>query len=186
MLTITIVRPSWAGDLLLEQPFSATGYAWYDNSVKVQTVGRRVICPGGEIGRHASFRCWSSQGGGGSSPLLGTKLVTNPCNIPHHRYLSPAYIFKSGQISGQASMLIATKFILHGGRLSHSPLFLFLPRHTRRLFWKIDHMLALFRMTLGLLCCMIRFNTPWVNAGEIQEIFRLHRWRGAWRCTVSE
>jgi hypothetical protein len=29
-------------------------------------------CPGGEIGRHASFRCWSSQGGGGSSPLLGT------------------------------------------------------------------------------------------------------------------
>ena len=33
-----------------------------------------VICPGGEIGRHASFRCWSSQGGGGSSPLLGTKI----------------------------------------------------------------------------------------------------------------
>src|SRR5690606_17993568 len=31
-------------------------------------------CPGGEIGRHASFRCWWPQGRGGSSPLLGTTL----------------------------------------------------------------------------------------------------------------
>ena len=29
-------------------------------------------CPGGEIGRHASFRCWWPKGRGGSSPLLGT------------------------------------------------------------------------------------------------------------------
>ena len=31
-----------------------------------------LLCPGGEIGRHASFRCWCSSGRGGSSPLLGT------------------------------------------------------------------------------------------------------------------
>ena len=31
-------------------------------------------CPGGGIGRRASFRCWSTLVGGGSSPLLGTTL----------------------------------------------------------------------------------------------------------------
>ena len=31
-------------------------------------------CPGGGIGRRTSFRCWRSQGRGGSSPLLGTTL----------------------------------------------------------------------------------------------------------------
>src|ERR1044071_317642 len=30
------------------------------------------MCPGGGIGRRTSFRCWRSQGRGGSSPLLGT------------------------------------------------------------------------------------------------------------------
>ena len=41
-----------------------------------------IKCPGGEIGRHASFRCWSSQGGGGSSPLLGTiSKDANPHNL---------------------------------------------------------------------------------------------------------
>src|SRR5213079_1451829 len=30
------------------------------------------LCPGGGIGRRTSFRCWRSQGRGGSSPLLGT------------------------------------------------------------------------------------------------------------------
>ena len=29
-------------------------------------------CPDGGIGRRTSFRCWRSQGRGGSSPLLGT------------------------------------------------------------------------------------------------------------------
>ena len=31
-------------------------------------------CPGGGIGRRTSFRCWRSQGRGGSSPLPGTIL----------------------------------------------------------------------------------------------------------------
>src|SRR3982750_3127194 len=31
-----------------------------------------IPCPGGGIGRRTSFRCWRSQGRGGSSPLLGT------------------------------------------------------------------------------------------------------------------
>ena len=31
-----------------------------------------ALCPGGGIGRRTSFRCWRSQGRGGSSPLLGT------------------------------------------------------------------------------------------------------------------
>jgi hypothetical protein len=31
-----------------------------------------IKCPGGGIGRRTSFRCWRSQGRGGSSPLLGT------------------------------------------------------------------------------------------------------------------
>jgi hypothetical protein len=30
-------------------------------------------CPDGGIGRRTSFRCWRSQGRGGSSPLLGTR-----------------------------------------------------------------------------------------------------------------
>jgi hypothetical protein len=30
------------------------------------------VCPDGGIGRRTSFRCWRSQGRGGSSPLLGT------------------------------------------------------------------------------------------------------------------
>ena len=30
------------------------------------------LCPDGGIGRRTSFRCWRSQGRGGSSPLLGT------------------------------------------------------------------------------------------------------------------
>jgi hypothetical protein len=34
-------------------------------------------CPGGGIGRRTSFRCWRSQGRGGSSPLLGTILLSN-------------------------------------------------------------------------------------------------------------
>ena len=56
-------------------------------------------CPDGEIGRHASFRCWSSQGGGGSSPLLGTKFskpsqalgffVCAPHNQPNVRAVAP-------------------------------------------------------------------------------------------------
>ena len=33
----------------------------------------RHPCPDGGIGRRTSFRCWRSQGRGGSSPLLGTK-----------------------------------------------------------------------------------------------------------------
>ena len=32
-----------------------------------------IPCPDGGIGRRTSFRCWRSQGRGGSSPLLGTK-----------------------------------------------------------------------------------------------------------------
>src|SRR4028118_2039828 len=32
----------------------------------------QLLCPGGGIGRRTSFRCWRSQGRGGSSPLLGT------------------------------------------------------------------------------------------------------------------
>src|SRR5690606_16356529 len=32
-------------------------------------------CPDGGIGRRTSFRCWRSQGRGGSSPLLGTILL---------------------------------------------------------------------------------------------------------------
>ena len=32
-------------------------------------------CPGGGIGRRTSFRCWRSQGRGGSSPLLGTTIA---------------------------------------------------------------------------------------------------------------
>ena len=33
---------------------------------------RCAPCPEGGIGRRTSFRCWRSQGRGGSSPLLGT------------------------------------------------------------------------------------------------------------------
>ena len=33
---------------------------------------RGAPCPDGGIGRRTSFRCWRSQGRGGSSPLLGT------------------------------------------------------------------------------------------------------------------
>jgi hypothetical protein len=36
------------------------------------TTRNRSKCPGGGIGRRTSFRCWRSQGRGGSSPLLGT------------------------------------------------------------------------------------------------------------------
>ncbi len=36
------------------------------------TTHNRCSCPGGGIGRRTSFRCWRSQGRGGSSPLLGT------------------------------------------------------------------------------------------------------------------
>ena len=32
-------------------------------------------CPDGGIGRRTSFRCWRSQGRGGSSPLLGTNIL---------------------------------------------------------------------------------------------------------------
>ena len=35
-------------------------------------------CPGGGIGRRASFRCWLSKGSGGSSPLLGTISIKKP------------------------------------------------------------------------------------------------------------
>src|SRR3954465_2404930 len=35
------------------------------------------LCPGGGIGRRTSFRCWRSQGRGGSSPLLGTIEATD-------------------------------------------------------------------------------------------------------------
>ena len=38
-------------------------------------------CPGGEIGRHASFRCWWPKGRGGSSPLLGTTFESLDSNI---------------------------------------------------------------------------------------------------------
>ena len=36
------------------------------------TNARQLPCPDGGIGRRTSFRCWRSQGRGGSSPLLGT------------------------------------------------------------------------------------------------------------------
>jgi hypothetical protein len=36
---------------------------------------RRGPCPDGGIGRRTSFRCWRSQGRGGSSPLLGTNAL---------------------------------------------------------------------------------------------------------------
>ena len=35
----------------------------------------QVPCPDGGIGRRTSFRCWRSQGRGGSSPLLGTNTL---------------------------------------------------------------------------------------------------------------
>ncbi len=37
----------------------------------------RIPCPDGGIGRRTSFRCWRSQGRGGSSPLLGTSYSQN-------------------------------------------------------------------------------------------------------------
>src|SRR3546814_14188320 len=38
--------------------------------------------PDGGIGRRTSFRCWRSQGRGGSSPLLGT--ICSHQNVPKH------------------------------------------------------------------------------------------------------
>ncbi len=38
----------------------------------VRRLCRGIPCPDGGIGRRTSFRCWRSQGRGGSSPLLGT------------------------------------------------------------------------------------------------------------------
>ena len=47
-------------------PLVARSYPAADQQV------RCLRCPDGGIGRRTSFRCWRSQGRGGSSPLLGT------------------------------------------------------------------------------------------------------------------
>jgi hypothetical protein len=44
--------------------------------------GDNALCPGGGIGRRTSFRCWRSQGRGGSSPLLGTTF-DRACEAAH-------------------------------------------------------------------------------------------------------
>ena len=46
----------------------------------VRRLCRGIPCPDGGIGRRTSFRCWRSQGRGGSSPLLGT--ICSSRNIP--------------------------------------------------------------------------------------------------------
>ena len=50
-----------AVDRISRRPLSAAAYRQ-----------SKPLCPGGGIGRRTSFRCWRSQGRGGSSPLLGT------------------------------------------------------------------------------------------------------------------
>src|SRR5438270_13351900 len=54
----------WAGELV-DKPSAARHMAR-------PTDIEKHLCPGGGIGRRTSFRCWRSQGRGGSSPLLGT------------------------------------------------------------------------------------------------------------------
>src|SRR3954465_10140016 len=43
-----------------------------DKAARPQLSAPPTPCPDGGIGRRTSFRCWRSQGRGGSSPLLGT------------------------------------------------------------------------------------------------------------------
>ena len=43
-----------------------------------------AICGYGGIGRRASFRCWSSQGGAGSSPVTRTSSSDKKLNIWEH------------------------------------------------------------------------------------------------------
>src|SRR5438552_9590460 len=56
--------PGGQVDKALRPPLSAAAY-----------LDILIPCPGGGIGRRTSFRCWRSQGRGGSSPLLGTIAV---------------------------------------------------------------------------------------------------------------
>ena len=53
------------------------------------------VCPGGGIGRRASFRCWYPHGCGSSSLLLGTKIST-PCNFDCKGFLLVHYLCIKG------------------------------------------------------------------------------------------
>src|SRR5687768_14015018 len=52
-----------------------------DNRRRRSYLARPTPCPDGGIGRRTSFRCWRSQGRGGSSPLLGTTLPSRMRSI---------------------------------------------------------------------------------------------------------
>src|SRR5687768_13194332 len=52
-----------------------------DNRRRRSYLARPTPCPDGGIGRRTSFRCWRSQGRGGSSPLLGTTPSQHPESI---------------------------------------------------------------------------------------------------------
>src|SRR5215210_2261719 len=56
--------------------------------------------PGGGIGRRTSFRCWRSQGRGGSSPLLGTTLWPGMLNEPSPDLEIPAGRRTRGRVRG--------------------------------------------------------------------------------------
>jgi hypothetical protein len=58
-------------------------------------------CPDGGIGRRTSFRCWRSQGRGGSSPLPGTSYAFQP--------ISPAEGKVSRSIRASPERLLAYK-----------------------------------------------------------------------------
>ena len=51
-------------------------------------------CPDGGIGRRTSFRCWRSQGRGGSSPLLGTIPSLNEPSFGWGHLVSPLIPYK--------------------------------------------------------------------------------------------
>ena len=75
------------------------------------------LCRGGEIGRHASFRCWWGQPRGGSNPLLGTiYILAKNCN--NFRYDHPHHWLGSSLVSCRLSTKISansttTSCILH-------------------------------------------------------------------------
>ena len=69
VLRVNVVMHFILVDKASEPPLSARSYLLF------RTLFRSAVCPDGAIGRRTVFRWRRSQGRGGSSPLLGTRLL---------------------------------------------------------------------------------------------------------------